>query len=352
MRRAERLEPPWLASFRRLARIDLAPSHDQPSGISLAIATVASLVVSLALDTLIAHGAVHVFPSTRHFSHFHPGDYATLTVIGVLVACAAWPAVTRVSSAPRWLFSRCAVAVTIVLFLPDALLYARGDNPKGVLALAVMHVAIALATYNILVHVARVRRDSSARPARAVALAPLELSERLVRRIWAGVGMLLAADFALGVVTIVSVPFHRPDALVPPKGVWIYSAHGAVGIALGVAAVGVLVLSVVTERMARIGAWIGASGVVAGLVGGVLASFQSARLLGMAIMLVGVLVAAIGYMVPTLDAMGTRDAEAAQAARARLTRARVNGEVTSMSLGDGLSTNGHGEHRDPTPPAS
>ena len=38
-------------------------------------------------------------------------------IIGVVTACLAWPVVTRISSAPRWLFFRLAIAVTPVLWL-------------------------------------------------------------------------------------------------------------------------------------------------------------------------------------------------------------------------------------------
>jgi hypothetical protein len=42
--------------------------------------------------------------------HLRFADHAKLTVIGVVIACAEWPIVTRVSSAPRWLFFRLASA--------------------------------------------------------------------------------------------------------------------------------------------------------------------------------------------------------------------------------------------------
>ncbi len=51
-----------------------------------------------------------VFPATAGYVHFQFSDYAKLTVVGVIVACAAWPIVSRLTSAPRWLFSRLAVA--------------------------------------------------------------------------------------------------------------------------------------------------------------------------------------------------------------------------------------------------
>ncbi len=65
--------------------------------------------------------------------------------------------VARVSSAPRWLFFRLAIAVTLVLFLPDVYIWHQGQSAQAVLVLMSMHVAIALVTYNLLVHVAPVR---------------------------------------------------------------------------------------------------------------------------------------------------------------------------------------------------
>lgn len=90
--------------------------------------------------------------------HFHFHSYATLTIIGVVIACVAWPVVCRVSSAPRWFFFRLAIAVTVVLLLPDFYLLHKGQPVHAVCVLMVMHLAIGLITYNVLVHVASVRR--------------------------------------------------------------------------------------------------------------------------------------------------------------------------------------------------
>ena len=95
-----------------------------------------------------------LFPSTKGYVHFQFHDYAKLTVIGVLIACAAWPVVTRISSAPRWLFLRMAILVTLVLWLPDLYILHGGAPLRAVAVLMVMHLAIALVTYNCLVHIA------------------------------------------------------------------------------------------------------------------------------------------------------------------------------------------------------
>ena len=128
------------------------------------MATVLSVVFSLLADAALVVIGERLFPATKGFVHFQFHDYAKLTVVGVLIACAAWPIVARVSSAPRWLFFRLAILVTLVLFLPDVAIWIRGENAQGVLVLVAMHVAIALVTYNLLVHVAPVRGRDTRRP--------------------------------------------------------------------------------------------------------------------------------------------------------------------------------------------
>ena len=47
-----------------------------------------------------------------------------------------------------------AVLVTAVLWLPDLYIFAKGQPPRAVLVLTVMHLAIVFVTYNALVHFA------------------------------------------------------------------------------------------------------------------------------------------------------------------------------------------------------
>ena len=140
-----------------LARIDFSPPHQPPAWWRVGLATVLSLAGSLGADALLVFIGTRLFPSTKGYYHFQFHDYAKLTVIGVIIACAAWPVVARISSAPRWLFFRLAIAVTLVLLLPDVYIWHQGQPAKAVLVLMVMHLAIALVTYNLLVHVAPVR---------------------------------------------------------------------------------------------------------------------------------------------------------------------------------------------------
>lgn len=141
-----------------LFRIDFAPAHRPPSSGRVVAATVVSLVASLVADAALVAIGTAMFPSTKGYVHFRFADYGKLTVIGVVIACLAWPVIARVSSAPRWLYLRLAVLVTVVLWLPDLWILAKGQPAQAVAVLMVMHVAIAVATYNAVVHIARVRQ--------------------------------------------------------------------------------------------------------------------------------------------------------------------------------------------------
>jgi hypothetical protein len=144
----------------RLFRIDFAPADEQPSLPWVLLASIVAILGSLAVDALLVAIGKAVFPSTRHYAHFQFDDYARLTVVGVFIACVAWPIAARVSSAPRVLFLRLAVLVTVVLWLPDLYILRQGQPPHAVGVLMLMHLAIAVVTYNALVRIASVRHGS------------------------------------------------------------------------------------------------------------------------------------------------------------------------------------------------
>jgi hypothetical protein len=145
-----------------LARVDFSPPHRPPAAARVVIATIAAIAGSLLADALLVVIGESIFPSTKGYPHFQFSDYARLTVIGVIVACVAWPVVVRLSSAPRWLFARLAVLVTFVLWAPDAWILYQGQPVRAVAVLFVMHLAIALVTYNLLVHLAPPRSARAA----------------------------------------------------------------------------------------------------------------------------------------------------------------------------------------------
>jgi hypothetical protein len=140
-----------------LIHLDFAPEHRQPSGGRVVLATVVSIVGSLLVDALIVVAAQALVPSDKGYAHFQFSDYAKLTVIGVIIACVAWPITTRITSQPRWMFFRMAVLVTLVLWLPDVYILVKGQPGKAVAFLFLMHLTIALVTYNALVQLAPVR---------------------------------------------------------------------------------------------------------------------------------------------------------------------------------------------------
>src|SRR5580658_4423957 len=140
-----------------ILHLDFRPEHGQPTPSRLALASIVSVVGSLVADALLVALGTRVFPSTKGYAHFHFSDYGKLTVIGVVIACIGWPVVTRITSTPRWLFVRLAVIVTLFLWLPDLYILAKGQPGKAVAVLMVMHLAIAIVTYNALVRIAPVR---------------------------------------------------------------------------------------------------------------------------------------------------------------------------------------------------
>ena len=149
-----RLSDTFLGPLLKAFHVDFVRADPQPSWPRWVVATAVALLGSLAADAALAAGGKRVFPSTAGFVHFRFSDYAKLTLIGVLVACVAWPVVTRLSSRPQWLFLRLAVAVTLALFLPDVWIWIRGESVRGILVLVVMHLAIAVITYTSLVRIA------------------------------------------------------------------------------------------------------------------------------------------------------------------------------------------------------
>jgi hypothetical protein len=140
-----------------LARVELSPPHRMPHPAMVAAGTVLSVGLCLLADASLAKAGTALFPGTRGYVHFQFADYAKLTVIGVAVACLAWPVVVRLTSEPRWVFARLAGLVTAVLLLPDLYIWLTGQPGRAVLVLVAMHLAIALITYNVLVRVAPAR---------------------------------------------------------------------------------------------------------------------------------------------------------------------------------------------------
>ena len=154
--------PVSLQRFLSFWRVDFAPEHRQPSGVRVAVATVVAVVASLVGDAVLVAVGIALAPSTKGYVHFRFSDYGKLTVVGVVVACLGWPLVTRISSSPKWLYLRLAVLVTLVLWLPDLYILAKGQPPKAVAVLMVMHLAIAVITYTCMTRLAGVSEGAPA----------------------------------------------------------------------------------------------------------------------------------------------------------------------------------------------
>ena len=167
-------ETTWTDRALAALRLERQPLHRPPAGWRVTVATLASLAGSLVVDELVVAAGTRLFPSTEGYVHFRFSDYGKLTIIGVGVACLAWPVTARISSAPRWLFLRMAVLVTLVLWLPDLWILLRGQSPRAVAVLMVMHLAIALVTYNFVVRLAPVPAPVSEGDAARDASSPRE----------------------------------------------------------------------------------------------------------------------------------------------------------------------------------
>jgi hypothetical protein len=99
--------PPTIADrARSLTRFELSPRHRPPGVVVVGAVTVLCAALSLLADELIVRAGTAAFPATRGYVHFQFGDYAKLTVIGVVAAGVGWPIVARLTSAPRWAFVR------------------------------------------------------------------------------------------------------------------------------------------------------------------------------------------------------------------------------------------------------
>lgn len=314
-------EPPMDISrtFARL-HVDFRPRPDQPSMGRVLAASAVALAGSVAVDVAAVALGKAWFPSTRGFVHFRVEDYLVLTIIGVGAACAAWPAVTRISSAPRWVFVRLAVVVTLILWIPDLWILARGETAAGVGVLMVMHLGIAVVTYNSLVRLAPVGRarvfgTDGTVGIRGPAAVGVEAEEPPGHRraedsavrdplehqsIWWAMSGFVGVELLLGIWTLVSVPAGRPSGFIPPRGTTQYAFHVLVGAVLGVCAVALVLAARRSSRDIRLGANLGCIGVALGGLGGIAVADHHLRVLGMVVMFLGVGIAAMGYLLPAV----------------------------------------------------
>ena len=278
--------------------IDLAGVRRPPSVARMLAVSALVVAASLAADVTLVHLATAEWPQLRSYGHFHFSDYGTLTIVGVLPACVAWPLVIRLSSEPRWLFFRLALAATLVLLLPDVWILVRHEAVRAVGTLITMHLAIALVAYNALVRLAPPRHEAWAPGAR---VAPRRAAEDLFKPGCIVLISLTCLEFVLGVAELLLVPFSRPNGWIPQRNQLVYLVHAGVGGVLGLGALAVLVLAWQRGRMERFGVLLGLFGIALAAVGGVLSEQHHLRAGGMALMFAGAAVAAFGYMAALVE---------------------------------------------------
>ncbi|MCU1530422.1 MAG: hypothetical protein JWP75_4185 [Frondihabitans sp.] len=140
---------------------DLPGGRLQPRLLRWVLATVVAVALSLAACAVLAVLGQVVFPSTVGYPHFAFADYSRLTIIGVVLACVAWPIMTLLSSKAAGPFLLLTVIVTVVGLAPDAWILYKGQSAAAVLVLVAMHFALALITYPALVRIAPQRRHET-----------------------------------------------------------------------------------------------------------------------------------------------------------------------------------------------
>jgi len=281
-----------------------------PSGARVAVVTAMAAIGSVVVNAALVWLATAFDPSLQHYSHFRLEDYGTLTVVGVLSAGVAWYFATRNLARPRHTFFRVAVVTMLVLWVPDVWLLVKHEPTRAVIFLILMHLAVALITYNLLVFAApagvhgATSAASRTPPSRGVAHEEDATPERVPRAVWVVLMIAVSVEFFAGLIGMLYVPFNRPDGWLAHRGEAIYLVHAVLGGLLGVAALAV-VLHVSrrtwVHRVDRVAAVSGLVGMLIGALGGALCVSHPLRLPGMALMFVGVSVAFFGYLIPMID---------------------------------------------------
>ena len=135
-------------------RFDLPRGTAQPSVWRWILATILAVCASLLACFGLAHLAILLDPTLAGYGHFRFGDYSRLTIIGVIAACAGWPVVTWFTTSARRLYLWLAITVTVVSLAPDVWILHLGQPTAGVATLIVMHFALAVVTFPVMVFLA------------------------------------------------------------------------------------------------------------------------------------------------------------------------------------------------------
>lgn len=130
----------------------------RPNALMALVALVPATIGSIGADIVLIKLGVKFLRAPTNYSHFQFHAYATLTSLGVVTAGLAWPFIAGLSSRPNRLYGQLAVGVTVVLLLPDVYLLLRHEPVRAVTVLALMHLAVAVVTYLVMISVAPARR--------------------------------------------------------------------------------------------------------------------------------------------------------------------------------------------------
>lgn len=145
-------------------RADLPGLAGTPRLVRFLLAAVVAIVLSLLICAAVAAATTALVPALQSYGHMRVQDWAKLTIIGIVLASLGWPLACLLWSRARRPFLVLTVLVTVVSFAPDLWILRQGQPLDGVLALAVMHVAVALVTFPSLVLIAPQPRRSAANP--------------------------------------------------------------------------------------------------------------------------------------------------------------------------------------------
>jgi hypothetical protein len=117
-----------------------------PAQAAVPAAVIAAAVTSIAADAVIALAAHHL-GAPKDFKPLQVGNFAALTIIGVLAGAIGWAVIRRRSTAPRRVLARLVPAVIVVSLIPNVVLGAAKFYAHttwgGVAALMLMHLAVA-----------------------------------------------------------------------------------------------------------------------------------------------------------------------------------------------------------------
>lgn len=111
--------------------------------LAVAGGVLAAIVVSSLANAVLAVVAL-ALGAPDDFQPLMPGSYVFLTTVGVIAGAVGWAVVRKVSKDPEKLVRWLVPTVVVVSFVPDFLLFGAG-GVVGVMALLLMHVAVAAA---------------------------------------------------------------------------------------------------------------------------------------------------------------------------------------------------------------